>query len=159
VTRYVSTGLEGELSYRDSRGWYGFAGACVSLVGQNNAAGTVVYGDVPNAPVITGGAGISTPRLFGRMHVSAETIVIGERPTRPTDTGPSPKSPTWVGVNLTAYTPSLYGLDLTVGVRNLIGTRDLVPTPGDYDRNNGMTIVPRVAGEGREIFAKVGYSY
>src|SRR5262249_4605017 len=56
VTRYVSTGLEGELSYRDSRGWYGFAGACVSLVGQNNEAGTVVYGDVPNAPVITGGA-------------------------------------------------------------------------------------------------------
>jgi hypothetical protein len=47
-------------------------------------------------------------------------------------------------------------------VRNLLGTRDLVPAPGDYDRldaDGTTTTITQVPGEGREIYVKVGASY
>jgi hypothetical protein len=54
----------------------------------------------------------------------------------------------------------LWGFDVTLGARNLVGKRDLMPAPGDYDRTMPDTrVVPRVPGEGREFYAKVGYSY
>jgi outer membrane receptor protein involved in Fe transport len=159
VTRYVSRGVEAELSYRNSRGWSGFAGGALARIGTEDA-GAVEYGEVPNAPAITAGAGASTPRLWGRVHLSAETILIGPRATRPTEMGPSPDAPAWLGVNLTAFAPNLNGFDLTAGVRNLIGTRDLMPAPPDYDRAALETrTVARVPGEGREIFVKLGYAY
>ncbi len=164
----ISLGLEAEASYRNSRGWYGFAGAAYSDVGQTQADGTIGYGAVPNAPAITASGGISTPKLFGVAHVSTELVFIGARPTRADDdTGnPLPESRAWLGWNAVVYVPNVHGFDVTAGVRNIIGHRDQVVAPGDYDRtvtdaagNSSTTTIARLPGEGREFFAKLGYSY
>ena len=68
------------------------------------------------------------------------------------------------GTNTVEFSANHYvfeGFDVTAGVRNLIGKRDLVVAPGDYDRFDGSTTttVPRVPGEGREVYVKVGYRY
>ncbi len=161
VTRYVSTGVEAELSFRNSGGWYAFGGAAFTRVGTEDDTGALIYGHVANAPVIAASGGLSTPRLWGKAHVSAEATLIGARPTRHDGDGNrSPDSPAWVGTNLTIYVPNLRGFDLTAGVRNLIGKRDLMPAPGDYDRAMPAVLtVPRVPGEGRELYVKVGYAY
>jgi outer membrane receptor protein involved in Fe transport len=162
VARYVSRGVEAEASYRDSRGWYAFAGAALARVGAEDDTGALAFGGVPNAPAVTASAGVSTPKLFGLGHLSTDASVIGERPTRPDlATGAaSPRSPAWLGWNITAYAPKLRGFDLTLGVRNAIGRRDLVPTPEDYDRTvNETRTIPRVPGEGREAYVRIGYSY
>lgn len=161
VTRYVSAGAEAEVSLRTSRGWYAFGGAAYTRVGTASTTGDVAYGHVPAAPAITASAGASTPKLGGLAHVSAQAIVLGPRPTRPDATGaPSPDAPAWVGLDLTVYVPDLRGFDVTAGVRNLIGTRDQLPAPGDYDRSvPDVLTVPRVPGEGRELYVKVGYAY
>ncbi|HSK03838.1 MAG TPA: TonB-dependent receptor, partial [Kofleriaceae bacterium] len=162
VARYVSRGLEAEASYRDRRGWYAFAGAALARVGADDGAGALAFGGVPNAPAVTASAGVSTPRLLGIAHLSTEALLIGERPTRPDiATGaPSPRSPAWLGWNVVAYAPGLGGLDVTLGVRNALGTRELIPTPQDYDRTAVETrTVPRVPGEGREAYVRIGYSY
>ncbi len=161
VTRYVSTGAEAEVAFRGSSGWYAFGGAAYTHVGTENEIGTLVYGDVPNAPAITGSAGVSTPKLGDLAHVSVEAVAIGPRPTRPDGDGnASPDAPAWVCANLTVYVPNVKGFDVTAGVRNLIGTRDQMPAPGDYDRSMpDVLTVPRVPGEGRELYVKVGYAY
>jgi hypothetical protein len=162
---FRSRGAEAEASYRDSRGWYAFGGFAYADVGSREANSSADFPDeVPNAPAITASGGISTPRLFERVHVSSELTLIGERPTRPDVTGvPSPASPAWAGWNATLYAPNIAGFEVTAGVRNLLGTRDLLPAPGDYDRTvPGMPtaqVVPRVPGEGREVYVKIGYSY
>lgn len=171
--RFVSEGVEAEGSYRTARGWYGFAGATYANVGcaqcgafmTDPASTELEFGHVPNAPALTGAAGISTPAIRGVAHVSTELVYIGERPTRPdADTGNElAASPAWVGWNWTVYAPNIHGFDLTAGVRNLLDQRDMVVAPGDYDRYNPTTMstttVPRVPGEGREVYVKVGYSY
>jgi iron complex outermembrane receptor protein len=169
--RFVSEGVEVEGSYRTARGWYGFAGATYANVGcaqcgafmTDPASTKLELGHVPNAPALTGSAGVSTPAIGGLAHLSTELVYIGERPTRPdVDTGAeSPASPQWFDWNWTLYVPNIHGFDVTAGVRNLIGKRDLVVAPGDYDRFDGTstTTVPRVPGEGREVYVKVGYSY
>ena len=176
VGRYVTEGVEAEGSYRTTSGWYGFAGGAYSRVGcaacgafSTDPTGmTLEFGHVPNAPALTGALGVSTPKLWGRLHVSTELIYIGERAARPdTDASgnliESPTSPGWLGWNWAFYLPSFHGYDVTVGVRNLIGTRDRVVAPGDFDRTDpttmATTLVPYVPGEGREVYAKVGYSY
>ncbi len=162
VTRYVSRGVEAEASYRDRRGWYAFAGAALARVGADDGTGALAFGGVPNAPAVTASAGVSTPRLFGIAHLSTEALLIGERPTRPDiATGaPSPRSPAWLGWNVIAYAPKLGGFDVTLGVRNALGTRDLIPTPEDYDRTaTEIRTVPRVPGEGREAYVRIGYAY
>jgi iron complex outermembrane receptor protein len=161
VTRYVTRGAEAEASYRDSRGWYAFGGVALTQVGTDAEGDGLEIGDVPNAPVVTGSAGVSTPRLFGLLHVSTEALVIGERPTRERADGtPSPRSPGWVGWNVVAYAPDVLGFDVTLGVRNVLGERDLIPAPGDYDRSdNPDPVVARVPGEGREVYVRIGYSY
>jgi outer membrane receptor protein involved in Fe transport len=157
----VSRGVEAEGSYRDRRGWYAFGGLAFTQVGAaKSQGGDVAYGDVPNAPALTASVGVSSPTLFDRVHVSSEVIALGERPTRLDAAGAaSPVSPAWVGWNATVYAPDLAGFDVTAGVRNLLGTRDLVPAPGDYDRMSATTVVPRVPAEGRELYVKIGYSY
>ncbi|HLL22965.1 MAG TPA: TonB-dependent receptor, partial [Kofleriaceae bacterium] len=161
VGRYLSLGVEAELSYRNSAGWYGFGGICYARVGSGEDGGDVAYGDVPDAAPITANAGVSTPRLFDRVHVSTELTLLGARPTRPDlDGDPSPDSDAWLGWSLALYAPSIGGFDVTIGARNLIGKRDQLPAPGDYDRSMPTAVViPRVPGEGREVFAKVGYAY
>jgi iron complex outermembrane receptor protein len=163
VGRYVSLGVEAEASYRDGRGWYAFGGFALTRVGSAPSEDAdTVYGGVPNAPEVTASGGVSTPKLFGRVHLSSELIVLGERATRhDTNDAPSPASPAWVGWNATLYAPNIAGFDVTAGVRNLLGTRDLVPAPGDYDRTTPAptTVVSRVPAEGREVYVKIGYSY
>jgi iron complex outermembrane receptor protein len=167
VTHYVSRGVEGEASYRDSRGWYAFGGFAVVRVGAARKlpgaaqAEALSYGDVANAPEVSASGGLSTPRLFDRVHVSSEVVVLGERPTRRDARGAaSPPSPAWLGWNAAIYAPNLAGFDVTAGVRNLLGTRDLVPAPGDYDRTRPRdALVARVPAEGREVYVKVGHAY
>ncbi len=163
VSRYVTRGIEAEASYRDSRGWYGFGGLAIAQVGSEEGTRELVFGNVGNAPVVTASSGVSTPKLFGRAHLSSELTFIGQRKTRPTATGmSSPPSPPWYGVNAALYVPDFHKLDVTAGVRNILGTRDLMPAPGDYDRFPDATttiVVPRIPGEGREVYVKVGYSY
>jgi iron complex outermembrane receptor protein len=160
VARYVSLGVEAEASYRNSQGWLAFAGAAYTRVG-TEVMGTIDYGDVTNAPVMTASVGASTPKLVDSVHLSAQLAVLGKRPTRPDAMAvPSAASPTWVGLDAAIYAPDLWGFDVTVGARNLIGKRDLMPAPGDYDRSMPDTrVIPRVPGEGRELYVKVGYSY
>ena len=137
-----------------------FAGGAYTRVG-TEVMGSIEYGEVSNAPVISASAGASTPRIVDRVHLSAQITVLGDRPTRPDAMDQkSPASPAWVGLDAIAYAPNLWGFDVTVGGRNLIGKRDLLPAPGDYDRSMPDTrVVPRVPGEGRELYVKVGYSY
>jgi outer membrane receptor protein involved in Fe transport len=174
VGEYVTEGLEFEGSYRNSAGWYAFGGGTYARVGSTDlpdgteSANGIVYGDVVNAPAWSGGGGVSTPKLGGLMHVSVEARYIGERVVRDDQSmgtaTPLPDSPGWVGLNANIYIPNIHGFDITAGVRNIIGTRDMVVAPGDYDRvdQNGVkpTItIPSTPGEGREFFAKVGHAY
>ena len=49
---------------------------------------------------------------------------------------------------------------MTVGGRNLIGTRDLragTRRLRSVDADETTTTIPRVPGEGRELYVKVGY--
>ena len=66
-----------------------------------------------------------------------------------------------MGWNATIYAPNVVaGFDFTAGVRNLLGTRDMVPAAADYDRTTPKyVVVPSVPGEGRELYAKIGYAY
>ena len=69
----------------------------------------------------------------------------------------------WLGWNANIYIPDLHKLDITAGVRNILGKRDRIPAPGDYDRYDDVsmstTTIPLVPGEGRELYVKVGYRY
>jgi outer membrane receptor for ferrienterochelin and colicins len=146
-----STGVEIEGSYRSSAGWLGFGGAAYTKV-----EGFVDGGEaeeVPGAPEVTAVLGVSTPRLGDLAHLSAETHVIGPRPTR----DPTVDTAAYVGVSVVAYAPDVKGLDVTLGVRNLLGTREEVPAPEDYDRGGEPIAV--LPGEGREVYARLGYRY
>jgi outer membrane receptor protein involved in Fe transport len=160
--RFVTQGVEAEASYRTASGWYGFIGGAYARVGANETGtGDVAYGDVPDAAPLMAAGGVSTPRLWDIAHLSTELNLIGARPTRPAvDGSASPDSPTWLGFNAVLYAPNIRGFDVTVGLRNLRGKRDQLPAPGDYDRTTPVpVVVPRVPGEGRELYLRVGYSY
>lgn len=161
--RIVSQGVEAEASYRNSQGWYAFGGATLARIGSAVDGGDIEYGGVVNAPKLVATAGVSTPRLWGLVHVSTEAHATSRRETRPdVDGNPGPQAPGWVGWNAALYVPDLRKFDLTIGVRNLLGTRDLIPAPGDFDRfpdGAPPVIVHRIPGEGRELYAKLGYSY
>ncbi len=163
VGRYITRGVEVEASYRTGEGWYAFGGGTVAQVGSGETGTAISYGDVVNAPKVTATGGVSTPKLYGYAHVSADAQFVSLRRTRPDEDGnASPSSPAWTGINATIYVPNLRGFDLTAGVRNILGTRDLQPAPGDYDRFPAMqptVIVPRIPAEGREVYVKIGYTY
>ncbi len=162
VGRYITEGVEVEATYRNSRGWYAFGGGTVARIGSGDGSGPVAFGDVVGAPAVTATFGVSTPKLWDRAHLSAEGVVLSRRHTRPDETGNAlPDSKAWTGINATIYVPDLKGFDVTAGVRNILGKRDEIPAPGDYDRfpDPATTIViPKIPGEGREFFIKVGYS-
>ena len=168
AARFVTQGIEAEGSYRTGSGWYAFGGGAYSKVGSEDDMGALQYGGVVNAPAWTGAFGVSTPKLGGLVHVSTELLAIGERGVRPdADGNPLPNAPAWYGWNWALYAPNVGGFEVTAGVRNVIGTRDQVVAPGDYDRTvmdpitmmPVTTVVPTVPGEGREVYVKVGYSY
>jgi len=160
VGRYVTLGVEAEASYRNAAGWYGFGGVVLAKVGEGD---DVAYGRVIGSPKLTAAGGISTPKLAGYAHLSVEGQLIGRRLTRDAaDGSASPAAPAWLGLNAAVYVPDLHKVDLTAGVRNILGTRDLLPAPGDYDRFGDPSmpiVVPRIPGEGREVYVKIGYSY
>lgn len=156
VGRYITQGVELEASYRNSSGWYAFGGGALARVGSADGSEAVEYGRVVDAPVVTATGGISTPKLGDRAHLSLEGVFLGKRHTRE-----GADSAAWTGLNATVYVPDLAGFDLTAGVRNLLGTRDEIPAPGDYDRfpdPSTTIVIPKIPGEGREFFVKVGYS-
>lgn len=162
LASYITQGVEAEASYRTASGWYGFAGAALARVGSADERGeSIEYGNTVDAAQVMGAFGISTPKLFGHTHLSAEANFIGRRPTRnDIDDNPSPDSPAWLGLNLVAYVPNIRGFDITLATRNLLGKRDQLPAAGDYDRDVPTSVViPRVPGEGREVYLKVGYAY
>lgn len=145
-----STGVELEASYRDTRGWMGAASATFANVERNSG-----MEPAPNAPKLLAKLQLSTPRILGIFHVSSELQLISERETR----DPMVTAPAWLGWNAVIYVPDVQKFDLTVGVRNIIGTRERVPTSDEVDRDGGMTPIYTVPGEGREFFARLGYSY
>jgi len=161
IGQFASEGIEAELSYRNSAGWYAFGGGCVARVGSGEAGAPLEYGHVVDAAAITATAGVSSPRIYDIVHLSTELTLVGPRQTRPAlDGSPSPQSDAWLGWSLMLYAPSIAGFDVSVGARNLIGRRDMIPAPQDYDRSKPVeVVVPRIPAEGREVFVKVGYSY
>jgi iron complex outermembrane receptor protein len=145
--RRRSKGVEAEASYRDVRGWLGFGGIVIQKVRDERLK------RVPGAPAVTASGGVSTPLLFDRAHVSTEIAVVGPRPTR----DPTVNARAFVGWNAVIYVPDLNGFDLTIGVRNLLGTREQVPAQEDYDRETEL--VSTLPGEGREFHARIGYRF
>ena len=94
------------------------------------------------------------PRARALYDASEEARVqaIGARSTRVDGV----RADAFVAWNLVAYLPSVAGFDVTVGVRNLLGQREAVPAPEDYDRTTAIATLP---GEGRELYARLGYRY
>ncbi len=156
-----SRGVEFETSYRDTRGW--FARAAVSLADVLPNPDALGVEDPPiNAPSIVANGGLSTPALWGVAHLSTEVIYLSERNTRDEDVVVDP----WLGINAAIYIPKYKKFDFTIGVRNIIGTREQVPAQVDYDRvfvddRDRLTDldVLTLPGSGREFFARAGYQY
>jgi outer membrane receptor for ferrienterochelin and colicins len=144
-----SAGVEIEGSYRSSEGWLAFGGGAFSRVADGNGD------DVPGAPQISGVLGVSSPLVAETVHLSGEADFIGPRPTRD-DTGMT-ETAAFLGLSLAAYAPDVKGFDVTVGVRNLLGTREEVPAPEDFDRDSTSVFI--LPGEGREVYARLGYRY
>ena len=89
-----------------------------------------------------------------------EANYLSARPVRlDLDNNPLPDAPAWLGLNATIYVPNVRGFDFSAGVRNIIGHRQAVVAPPDYDRTIDGVAIPTVPGEGREIYVKAGYSY
>ena len=164
VARIVTEGVEAEASYRDSRGWYAFGGGAYSRVG----AGAVTGHPRLRCGVANAARGrarpASRPRSCSgyRAPVDRGRCYLGGAP----DAARCERRPAarihraWIGWNATIYVPNVRGFDVTVGIRNILGKRDQV-RDADYDRT---TVTPNVViltvpGEGREVYAKVGYSY
>jgi iron complex outermembrane receptor protein len=142
-------GVELEATYRDTLGFTGFAGGALSVVDRNDSTD-----DAENAPLWVAQAGLSSPRLWGLFHLSTELQGIGPRHTR----DHMLDADAHLGWNLALYLPRWRGFDLTVGVRNVLGTREQIPAQNDYDRKGGDAPVYLLPGEGREIYAQVGFS-
>ncbi|MBK7197545.1 MAG: TonB-dependent receptor, partial [Myxococcales bacterium] len=144
--RLQSTGLELEASYRDADGWLAFGGGTLTQVEDGDGATAV------GAPGWVASAGLSSPLVLRRAHLSTEVQAIGARSTRVDGV----RADAFVAWNVVAYLPSIGGFDVTLGVRNLLGQREAVPAPEDYDRDDPIATLP---GEGRELYARLGYRY
>lgn len=153
----VSKGFEAEGSYRNADGWLAFGGLAYTRVRDDDhrvpAGGLLGWKPGTIGPV-TGSIGASTPLIARRFHLSSEVQVLSPRATRDDERD----ADAWVGWNAVLYLPNLSGFDATLGVRNIIGRRADVPAPEDYDRGEDAqtAIVP---GEGRELYARIGYRY
>ncbi|MBP9087209.1 MAG: TonB-dependent receptor [Kofleriaceae bacterium] len=150
VGSYISTGVETEATYRNSRGWFGFVSGAVGRVRSRAGA------KVPNAPAVQGSLGLSTPLLRQLAHVSSEIIVVGQRPTQ----DPAVTAQAHALWNASVLLPNLHGFDVSFTARNLLGVRQQVVAPQDYNRTAPVeAIINRVPGEGREVYLRVGFSF
>jgi outer membrane receptor for ferrienterochelin and colicins len=150
VAEARSQGFEAEASYRDTAGWYAFGSATLAFVERDGRTENAL-----NAPEVVAAGGASTPLLFRLFHLSSELLFIGARRTRdPSAMIEARQHVTW---NLALYLPAWRDFDLTLGVRNLLGDREDIPAQGDYDR--AATPLYLIPGEGREIYARLGYRY
>jgi outer membrane receptor for ferrienterochelin and colicins len=149
ISRLTSTGGEIEATYRDTRGWYAYLSLTASYVERDGDPDLAV-----NSPLLDVAGGLSTPLLFGLAHLSTEVKVLGAKRTRDPELDADPH----VGWNAVLYFPRLKGFDLTLGVRNILGQREDVVTQDDYDREDDGPIY-LLPGEGREIYARLGFSY
>jgi outer membrane receptor protein involved in Fe transport len=152
IAQMTSTGVELEASVRTTNGWLLFAAASAQQVEREGGAEIAA-----NAPRLVASAGASTPLLRRRVHLSTELVGLSRRRLRD-GTSADP----WVGWNLCAYVPDYRGLDLTVGIRNTLGIREQVPAQEDYDRTDGIAgdnPIYSIPGEGRELYARLGYKY
>jgi ABC-type sugar transport system permease subunit len=88
--------------------------------------------------------------------VSSEVIVLGQRPTQ----DPAVTAPAHVLLNATVMFPNLHGFDVSFTARNLLGVRQQVVSPQDYNRTVPAEVtINRVPGEGREVYLRVGFSF
>jgi outer membrane receptor protein involved in Fe transport len=158
----ASTGAELEGSYRDTRGWLAFASTTFAVVTRcarsnpSDLSSPTTCGkadDTFNSPQVVGTAGVSTPELF-HFHFSNELVYLSGRATRDPMVGVA----SWLGWNIVAYAPNLHGFDLTLAMRNVLGTRDRLPVSQDFDRPMGANIYV-LPSDGRELYARLGFSY
>jgi iron complex outermembrane receptor protein len=145
----TSTGVEFEGTYRTGSGWLAFAGGAYADVTAPGSAGAAI-----NAPTWTASGGVSTPKLRERVHLSTELLLMSSAVTRA-----GTRTSAWAGWNAAIYVPDIHGLDVTIGARNLLGIRQPVIAPDDYDRTDPAQVIPVVPGEGRELYARVGYTF
>jgi outer membrane receptor for ferrienterochelin and colicins len=151
VATLTSTGVEAEASYRDSRGWLASLGATIARVESPDTGERGL-----NAPAWTATGALSSPLVAGLAHLSSELVLTGARRTR----DPARPADVFAGWNVALYAPDVGGFDVTVGVRNLLGSAEDVPAQEEFDRTDpdSMT-VPILPGAGREIHARVGVRY
>jgi outer membrane receptor for ferrienterochelin and colicins len=164
----ISRGLEVEGTYRDVAGRSAYGSVAYAVTGAN-CLGQVGVLTNPlldravrrgncdaqeNAPSLVAKLGLSSQRLLARFHLSTELSYLSSRLAQDRRTPIDPH----LGWNLVAYAPDLRGLDVTVGLRNLLG-REPVPAQVDYNRTDPNVDVLRVPGPGREVFARVGYRF
>jgi len=145
-----SRGLELEAQFRNSDGWLVAGGGCYAEVKDPATDGRVL-----NAPAWTATAAISTPKIMGIAHLSTELDYVGSRHTL----DPMRDAAAFVGWNATLQVPSVHGVDVLLGVRNILGVRPDEVTSTDYDRTDSNVSFSTVPGEGREIYARIGYQY
>ncbi len=161
----VSRGVEVESTYRDLAGRSAYLNAAFAFTGRNcldsngfdNLLLDAETGNCDprqNAPVVVAQAGLSSQLLLKLFHLSGELTYISERGTQ----DPDVSVPAFVGANVIAYAPNVQGIDVTLGVRNLL-KREEVPAQSDYNRLMPRTEVLRVPGPGREIFLRMGYQF
>ncbi len=146
----VSLGAEFEMSYRNVAGWYGFANGTYTTVEFTDPS-TMTDTPAVNSPTWTASAGLSTPLIAGLAHLSTDLFYVGERDTR----DPDVTADAHVGWNVNIFAPKVYGFDVTIGVRNLLGKREEIPASVDFDRTE--VAIPVIPGEGREFYGRIGY--
>jgi len=155
IAQMTSTGVELEGSMRTTDGWLVYGNASLQKVERQRGAEVAA-----NAPWGVAAAGVATPLLAGRLQLSTEAQALSSRHTR----DPDRDARAWLGWNAVAYLPDVHGVDLTVGVRNLLGVREQVVAQEDYDRTDGISgdgtnPIYTLPGEGREFYARAGYRY
>lgn len=151
LSRRSTTGVELEATYRDASGWMATTGGVLAAV-EDPASGARVV----NAPAVTATASVSSPRLLDLAHLSTEAYFVGARATR----DPMIEASPFVGWNLTLHAPDVAGVDVTLGARNLLGIREQVVAPEEYDRTDiGDVLVSTVPGEGRELYVRIGIGF
>ena len=152
ISTMTSTGVEAEASYRSTRGWLGALSVTLARVQRNEGAEPA-----PNAPAVVAKVQLSSPAFAKLFHASTELQFTSRRHTRDPDLEAREH---WAW-NLVLYAPNLgkTGIDATLGVRNLAGRREQVPTSDEVDRDGGTSPIYVIPGERREFFARLGYSY